>query len=1657
MWRPPSWQITQGFSPPPNQQQMRPGFQTQIPQAAPMQRLITSPGVVPPLQRLGSPPEFRGSFNPATVCQSPPRGITQPSTAQVTNIWSPLQHPSPLSSPRGVTSPVHQPFMPTTLPSPRGISSPVLQSSSFNSPSASWQARSPQPSVFGLNQGPSVMAPTVPSPRGPPVPAQQRLVSPTLLPPRGSPTPTQQPPMSSTLPPPGRFPSSPVQPLVSPTVLSPRTVSSPVLQASPFNSPVHQKPPVAVSFPRPFMSPTSPSSSPRVIPPQTQQQFVRPTLPSPRGVPSQVVQQQSSPFNHPSMQVRNPPPSGCSLNQGSSIAAALDRHIQDKQLRGISSNYQQPNNSISSGLPQPRKESILHNMPVAMTGPSGLRPPIPQQFGGLQPPVSQQFSRLRTPVPQQFSGLRPPAAQQLGGSRPPVPQCFSGLRPPVPRQFSPVRNRMPDFSPINHRSPGGQKTSSPSVLHQKTGFHRDGDRGRERGSRRNFSPGVGGRRSPRVPRCFSPPPPDVERVVKCVVPEEFYTKKQSDQDDNNCNVQGTKKLTELQNRFQKEILNMVSVEDDDNESVNSRQSNHANAELSDVESLVDTKTNESPTEVDESPPKSRLRQKSDASNYAEFLGISDEEINSDEDGSEIGIQGLSDSSSEYDDDDDGDDNEDSHPNGGFDDDDDDDDLLVDEHDHRGPSVADVRRRKMEDLRRLHPELWFNEAGETNDGPVCRCSASDKKQGIRHGVYPGETVVAACDPLTNNADKLYHYWVTVTPHTNFMTENPTIIHFEGKDYTFEGFSMFCHHPLEHVPLCSVIRFNIEYSLHFISQPVPENFCIKDLDLFSQFLFYKILELADWDLKGDMQDSCQRYHFMPRFVHRTTDHDNSMKDHKLLSMSQVLSHVLDSAKLLVKSSDLTLSADKLEEYSKSCVNSIVMNPDKKPVALRVDDLQFCKDTERLSKGKMYPYIVHHSIRPVQMSFAGDPKYQKLQKSYVKLRSLISNTPVPSRKNQDKLVKLKIELEKMRLTGSMRRDVVVEVSSRGMIKTGLKSDICQHALLLPVLVHHVRYHMCLQTLDEKMGYVFKDRCLLQLALTHPSYHLNFGMNPDHARNSLSNCGVKQPRYGDRKIRHLHTRKKGITQLIRVMSNLGKMEEYQSMIRHNERLEFLGDAVLELISSVHLYFMLPSKTEGGLAMYRSALVQNRHLAQLAKKLGLSDYMQFSHGPDLCMEEDLNHAMANCFEALLGAMYLESGLTSATVLFTNTAFEEEELRDVWTNLPKHPLQAQQPDGDRHLISSSSLLQKLEEFEQASGIEFTHIRLLARAFTHPQVGFNNLTLGNNQRMEFLGDSVLQFVVSVYLFKHFPEHHEGHLTLLRSSLVNHRIQATLARELGLDKLINFGGQGVKAFREKLLADILEAFVAALYVDKGLRYVEVFCRVCLFPRLEEFIINQDWMDAKSQLQQCCLTSREQGKTPDLPQYKVLQNKGPAHHKHYTVAVYYKGRRLGSGEGKSIQQAEMAAAKDALTSHYFPELARQKRLLDRKHQGRRRNYWNKVPRKEREKDEQDEEDAEFEPCWEEKEAFEENEDVDEKEDENNSQEDQNENSSQEKQNENSSQEEENEYVEVDIDVKQDENNSQEVQNENSSQEEQTESGSQEEDSEPACTVVEDDFSVA
>lgn len=139
-------------------------------------------------------------------------------------------------------------------------------------------------------------------------------------------------------------------------------------------------------------------------------------------------------------------------------------------------------------------------------------------------------------------------------------------------------------------------------------------------------------------------------------------------------------------------------------------------------------------------------------------------------------------------------------------------------------------RKVQHPHRIHADLWHNEPGEMNDGPLCRCSLKSRRVGIRHGIYPGETGYAKCDPNSNNANKLHHYRITISPPTNFLTKTPTIIKHDEHEFLFEGFSLLSHFPLGDLPTCKVIRFNIEYTILYVPEKMPENFTVKELDLF-----------------------------------------------------------------------------------------------------------------------------------------------------------------------------------------------------------------------------------------------------------------------------------------------------------------------------------------------------------------------------------------------------------------------------------------------------------------------------------------------------------------------------------------------------------------------------------------------------------------------------------------------------------------------------------------------------------------------------------------------------------------------------------------------------------------------------------------------------------
>ncbi len=202
------------------------------------------------------------------------------------------------------------------------------------------------------------------------------------------------------------------------------------------------------------------------------------------------------------------------------------------------------------------------------------------------------------------------------------------------------------------------------------------------------------------------------------------------------------------------------------------------------------------------------------------------------------------------------------------------------------------------------------------------------------------------------------------------------------------------------------------------------------------------------------------------------------------------------------------------------------------------------------------------------------------------------------------------------------------------------------------------------------------------------------------------------------------------------------------------------------------------------------------------------------------------------------------------------------------------------------------------------------AFTHRS--YLNEVRGrmeSNERMEFLGDSVLSLVISTYLYKHQPHSPEGELTHTRAYIVKTESLAKVAQSLNLGNFLRLSrGEEISGGRNnpQLLANTYEALVGAIYLDLGLEQTRSFILQTLLPTFEEDIKKGAPKDNKSQLQEVT-----QSKFQISPRYKVLETFGPDHAKHFKIGVFVDDKLLGIGEGSSKQQAEEEAAKKALTA--------------------------------------------------------------------------------------------------------------------------------------------------
>ncbi len=213
------------------------------------------------------------------------------------------------------------------------------------------------------------------------------------------------------------------------------------------------------------------------------------------------------------------------------------------------------------------------------------------------------------------------------------------------------------------------------------------------------------------------------------------------------------------------------------------------------------------------------------------------------------------------------------------------------------------------------------------------------------------------------------------------------------------------------------------------------------------------------------------------------------------------------------------------------------------------------------------------------------------------------------------------------------------------------------------------------------------------------------------------------------------------------------------------------------------------------------------------------------------------------------------------------------------------------------------------GITFKNKDLLKQAFIHRSYLNENRTvkLEHNERLEFLGDAVLELVITDYLYKKYPEKNEGDLTAYRSSLVNSNTLSDVAEKIGLNPFLLLSKGEAKdtgRARQFILANTFEALVGAIYIDQGYDSANTFIASQLFGLIEEIIEKNKYIDSKSKFQE-----QAQEKVGITPAYKLIKETGPDHNKIFTVGVYLREDLVVTGDGKSKQEAEQDAAEKAL----------------------------------------------------------------------------------------------------------------------------------------------------
>ncbi|SHH01672.1 RNAse III [Thermosyntropha lipolytica DSM 11003] len=227
-------------------------------------------------------------------------------------------------------------------------------------------------------------------------------------------------------------------------------------------------------------------------------------------------------------------------------------------------------------------------------------------------------------------------------------------------------------------------------------------------------------------------------------------------------------------------------------------------------------------------------------------------------------------------------------------------------------------------------------------------------------------------------------------------------------------------------------------------------------------------------------------------------------------------------------------------------------------------------------------------------------------------------------------------------------------------------------------------------------------------------------------------------------------------------------------------------------------------------------------------------------------------------------------------------------------------------------LENAVRFLQDNDLWFKNPELIRMALTHPSYAQEKNSLFNNQRLEFLGDAVLNFIVAEYLYNNYPDKPEGDLTRIRAKVVCEKSLVKVAQKINLGDYLLLGKGEEKSGgrkRKSILADAVEAVIGAIYLDQGYEKARDF----ILLHLKDYIAESaqgDYCDYKSRLQEMV-----QAKSSENVSYSIIKETGPAHCKNFVAGVFFQGKLIATGEGKSKKEAEQNAAEKVLKEGLLP----------------------------------------------------------------------------------------------------------------------------------------------